>query len=79
MSDSFPESSTAAVGRLATDDSSDSSPESSRWSFASPKLPLADKSSRPKLVPGLAPKPLNGQADAQIQLECGQEGKVLEA
>ena len=44
---SFAEVAMAAWGRAATDDSSDSSPESRRRSLASRKLPLADESSRP--------------------------------
>ena len=35
------------TGRVATDTSPDSSPESRRWKFASRKLPLADESCRP--------------------------------
>lgn len=38
---------TAVEGRVATDDSPSSSPESSRWSFASRKLPFGNESSRP--------------------------------
>ena len=42
-----PHSHPSAMGRAATDDSSDSRPESRRWRFASRKLPLADESHRP--------------------------------
>jgi len=37
----------SGLGRVATDTSPDSSPESRRWRFASRKLPLADESCRP--------------------------------
>jgi len=56
LNDSFPKSSTAALGRVATDTSPDSSSESRRWRFASRKLPLADESCRPIAVTSITRK-----------------------
>lgn len=52
----FSKQPTSALGRDLTDTYSGSSPQSRRWRFACPKLPLADESSRPVAVPRLARK-----------------------